>query len=196
MGLASSGAQGADCAGAAVFWRSELHPPVLSVRAEACRADDPDAVDLLRLPCAATLRMTADGREEVLVADGPRCIRIEVAGGTLLGGPVRLHYRLSGFVDIESKVLTLRRLVALHRLGRLPHTLFPPERRARRWAQAFQAHDGAQAGASHREIAIALFGRDRVTDDWREGDHMRMRVHRLIRTADKLIDGGYRELLR
>lgn len=196
MGLASSGAQGADCAGAAVFWRSELHPPVLAVRAETCRADDPDAVDLLRLPCAATLRLTGDGREEVLVADGPRCIRIEVTGGTLLGGPVRLHYRLSGFVDIESKVLTLRRLVALRRLGRLPHTLFPPERRARRWAQAFQAHDGAQAGASHREIAAALFGQDRVSEDWREGDHMRMRVHRLIRTAEKLIDGGYHELLR
>lgn len=109
---------------------------------------------------------------------------------------MRLQYRLSGFADIESKVLTLRQLVSLRRLGRLPRTLLPPERRARRWAQAFQAHDGAQAGAIHREIAVVLFGQDRVAENWPDGDHFRMRIHRLIRAPEKLIGGGYRDRLR
>lgn len=158
--------------------------------------EDADGIDLLRLPCAAVLRGARDGREELLLFEGGRCVRIEVTAGTLLAGPVRLLYTLAGFSELEPKLLTLRRLLALRRLGRLPATLYPPERRARRWAMAFQAYDGARAGATHREIAIALFGAKRVETDWAAGEDMRMRVHRLIRTAERLVEGGYLRLLR
>ena len=75
-------------------------------------------------------------------------------------------------------------------------TLSPPERPAGAGAQALQAPEGARAGASQREIAIALFGRARVEADWRTGDDMRKRVHRLLGTAERLIQTGWRELLR
>src|SRR3546814_15100950 len=91
---------------------------------------------------------------------------MEVTAGGLLCGPVRFRYELAGFKHVEAKTLTLRRLMLLRRLGRFPSGLYPPERRARRWAMALQAYDAVQAGATHREIAAALFGEKVVKEDW------------------------------
>ena len=62
---------------------------------------------------------------------------------------------------------------------------------------ALQAYDAVQAGASHRDIALALFGEKVVKEDWYgRSDYLRLRVQRLVRMADKLVNGGYRDLLR
>lgn len=156
-----------------------------------------DVFDLNALCHPIVVLRSAGAGEHVLIADGPRCIRIEVRSGTLLDGPVRLDYRVPRDGDVEAKILTLRRLTALCRLGRFPVTLFPPERRARRWAQALQAWDGRQAGASHRDIARVIHGEATVRDAWAgESDYLRTHVKRLLRTADAMIDGGWRHLLR
>jgi len=56
---------------------------------------------------------------------------------------------------------------------------------------------GEPSRASHRDIAAALFGEKVVREDWSgRSDYLRLRVQRLIRTADKLVKGGYRDLLR
>lgn len=179
-----------------VFWCGELHPPVLAVDAVPVSAGAAEAFHLraLRHP-AVVIRYR--GGEHVLIADGPRCIRIEVRKGSLLAGPVRLDYHLMGDGHVEAKLLTLRRLTALCRLGRFPSTLFPPERRARRWAMALQAWDGRQAGASHKDIACVIHGKVLVERDWfGKSDYLRTHVKRLLRTADALIGGGWRHLLR
>src|SRR3546814_2425929 len=70
--------------------------------------------------------------------------------------------------------------------------IYPPERRARRWAMALRAHDAVGAGASHREIAAALFGEKVVKEDWcGRSDYLRLRVQRLLRMADKLVNRRY-----
>lgn len=179
-----------------VFWGSDLHAPVLAINAVPVPDGAADAFHLRALHHPAVV-MRHRGGEYVLIADGPRCIRIEVRSGTLLKGPVRIDFHLPGDADVEAKLLTLRRLTALCRLGRFPRTLFPPERRARRWAMALQAWDGRQAGASHREIAHVIHGETAVRDQWfGESDYLRTHVKRLLRTADVLIDGGWRHLLR
>lgn len=159
------------------------------------RGDD-DAFDIRRFGRLATVLRNPDGHEHLLLSDGERHVQIEVAAGSLLSGPVCFRYQLSGFRDIEAKTLTLRRLLLLRRLGRFPRGLFPPERRARSWVMALQAYDGLRAGASHRAIAATLFGDGIVREDWSgRSDYLRLRVQRLIRTANKLVNGGYRDLL-
>ena len=161
------------------------------------RRGDGDAFDLHHFGSLATVLRSPDGHEHLLLSDGAHHLHIDVTAGSLLDGPVRFRYELSGFKHIEAKTLTLRRLMLLHRLGRFPSGLFPPERRARRWAMALQAHDAVRAGASHREIAAALFGEKTVREDWYgRSDYLRLRVQRLVRMADKLVNGGYRDLLR
>lgn len=133
----------------------------------------------------------------MLLRQGGRSIRLHVRSGTLSEGPVRLRYALEGFSRLEPQLLTLRRLAGLWRLGRMPADLFPVECRAERWIMLLRTHDGLTEGASHREIAAALFGKEAVDRDWRgRSDYLRLRVQRLAAATRALIAGGYRDLLR
>ncbi|WP_244271614.1 DNA -binding domain-containing protein [Stappia indica] len=80
--------------------------------------------------------------------------------------------------------------------GQLPERLFPPEARGSRLRLVLQALDGSLAGASQREIATALMGRQRVQADWTDpGDHLRDRIRRAIRRGRVLMNCNYRDFL-
>ncbi len=180
-----------------VFWCGDRHAPVLALDARPACADASEPFDLRALRQPIVVLQRRGGGEHVLIADGPRCIRLEVRKGTLLDGPVSLDYHVPGDGNVEAKILTLRRLTSLCRLGRFPRSLFPPERRARRWATALRAWDGRRAGANHREIACVVLGAHVVRRDWSsESDYLHTSVKRMLRTADALIGGGWRHLLR
>lgn len=61
--------------------------------------------------------------------------------------------------------------------------------------QSLQALDGHLAGASEREIAIAIFGLRPVRETWHSDSELRARVRYLIRRGHAGMDGGYRRLL-
>ena len=170
---------------------------MLSVDAVPARTGDPDAFDLARFAHMATTIVDPNGREHVVISDGYCRIRLDVADGSLRAGPVTLRYRLYGLTDINARILTLRRLVALNRLGRLARSLHPREHLARRWIAVLRVSDAIARGASQREIADGLFG-SRITESaWRgRSDFLRLRVQRLMRQARQMVGGGYRALLR
>jgi hypothetical protein len=169
---------------------------VLPVEAKASSHDSTDSFDLGRFLGIAVITVANDGCEQVALSDGFRRIRIDVVRGTLLQGPVRLHYLLSGFGDLDGRVLTLRRLASLQRLGRFARALYPPELRAPRWIHALRTHDALAAGASQREISAVLFGDQRAHHEWRtNSDSPRLRIQRLVRSARAMVAGGYLRLL-
>lgn len=57
--------------------------------------------------------------------------------------------------------------------------------------RALQALDGLQAGASHRDIAQALFGLEAVALRWQADGELRAQVRHLLRRADAYMQGGY-----
>ncbi|MGH6866230.1 MAG: DUF2285 domain-containing protein, partial [Methyloceanibacter sp.] len=172
----------------------ECNPLVLSVEATPIAADPADAFDIRQVEHLAVV-LRCDGCEHILFSDGLRHLQLAVTMGTVLDGPICLRYALSGLRGIEAKALTLQRLYHLCRFRRFPKSLYPPERRAPRWTMLLRAWDGLQGGASQREIAAVLFGENAVRRDWTAG-FLRTRVQRLIRRAEKLIGGGYRQLLQ
>jgi hypothetical protein len=177
-------------------WSATIDPSVVKCIAEPVGPDHPDAFHISRLLLSTTTVVGSTGTEHLAISDGLRRIRLDVVEGTLLRGPVRLHYRLAGFVDAEPQLLTMQRLLALHRLGRFARGLHSRETKAERWVMMLRAHDLSMAGASQREIAAELFGLD-DTQDWRtRSDYLRLRIQRLLRDANGLIHGGYLDLLR
>lgn len=57
-----------------------------------------------------------------------------------------------------------------------------------------QALDGAAAGASQRDIAIAIWGGRWVLERWSSDGELRARVRYFLRRGHALVEGGYRKL--
>ena len=60
--------------------------------------------------------------------------------------------------------------------------------------RALQALDGQQGGASHRDIAAALFGEDAVRTRWSADGELRAQVRHLLTRANDFVEGGYLKL--
>lgn len=181
-----------------MLWRAELDPATLRVVAEPGDRSDPDHVDPAVLAPWLTLVSDIAGSEFAVLSDGRRHVRLDVTAGSLAAGaPVVLHYHLHGIAGAEPGLLSLRRLIDLVRHGRFAAHLFPADPRIDRWLLALRVHDAVTAGASHRDIAIALYGSERVGSGWLgDAESLRLRVRRLAREARALAGGGWRALLR
>jgi hypothetical protein len=178
-------------------WHAESDPGVVRVEAISPAPDDLLNFDLRKLPVQVLVLLAPSGTEHLLIGDDACQVRLDVVTGTVLEGPVQFRYDLAGAVGLEAKLLTLQRLVALLRLGRFPKRLVLEDRRTRRWLAALRALDARRGGATHRDIAIALFGVAAVEADWKgRSAYLRCRVQRLIRLGESLVQGGYRNLLR
>lgn len=174
-------------------WQADGSAPVFSV--EPASAHDPAAIDLKGLDVATLVVRTADGDQHVLVSDGARRLRLAVVQGDVLAGPAAFRFHLPALAVGVGSLEGLRRLVALRDTGRLEPGRAPAPAKAPRWLQILRTHDARRDGASHRDIAVSLFGEARVREDWGPGsDYMRMRVQRLVRAAEQAVAGGYRAL--
>lgn len=182
---------------ARLFWSADVDGSVVSVRAEPVSAADPDAFALARLAGRASLARGDDGREHLVVSDGWRRLRLDVVEGTLLGGEVRLHFELAGFAQLDVHLLTVRRLLSLWRKGRFLRALFQPLAGLSHRLEALRVADALTAGASHREIAVALYGEQHVRAEWHgRSDFLLSRVRRRAAEARRMEKGGYRALLQ
>jgi hypothetical protein len=161
-------------------------------------ASDPDHVDIEQLDPWLTLVADIVGREFAVLSDGSHHLRLDVDRGSLCAGcPVVLHYDLFGIDSATAKLMPLRRLVALLKHRRFAPHLFPADPRIDRWLLSLRVLDAVSDGASHRDIAVALYGADRVTPGWSgSAESLRSRVRRLARDARSLASGGYRLLMR
>ncbi|MER9439754.1 DUF2285 domain-containing protein [Mesorhizobium sp. M0618] len=70
-----------------------------------------------------------------------------------------------------------------------------PKQAKTRHTLNLRAHDARRAGATYREIAEVLLSRESIAPrDWRD-HHLRHKVRAILRRADSLVAGGYRDLL-
>ncbi|KZB56359.1 DUF2285 domain-containing protein [Thalassospira xiamenensis] len=179
-----------------VIWSPNINPFALVAHAiHIPIGGDVGILDISRFGTAATLFIAQDHRQHLLLSDQYRHLQIVISEGTLLEGPVRLRFIISGMKRLKEQALALQRFHAFYRTGQFPSALYPIERRAPRWRMMLQAWDGRQAGASQREIAEVLYGHRTVAEDWSAG-FLRTRVQRLLRGADRLVHGGYLDILQ
>lgn len=176
------------------LWVAAVHPLVLAAVAEPPRSAA-DAFDWRRLAPLVTVAGGRQSGEHVLLSDGLRTIRIDVAG-SVREGPVQLRYLLEGIVAAERPLLTLRRLLALCRSGRFSAALHPPDVRAARFILMLRVQDALSEGATQREIAATLLNAEARAERWRvSAPTLRTRAQRLVRAARRMTAGGYKALL-
>ncbi len=187
----------ADLVSSLVMWRADFDPAVVAAEGVPARGGDRDALDVSRLARPVLVATGEPSWEYLLIGDGTGQIRLDIRGGTVLEGPVRLNYDFEGASAIAAKLQTVQRLLALMRKGRWPRRLSRISQRARRWMMAVRTFDGCTDGASQREIAAALFGEAVVKRDWDgPSTYLRSRTRRLVNLGKALVYGGYRDLLK
>ena len=177
------------------IWRRQADPSLSVVSVAPAHPGDPDALDLTSLALPVMVVRTDDGEQQVVVADGIRRLRFAVEQGDVLAGTVVCHLRFPPRSSGVAASVGLGQLIGLRDHGRLPRSLVRAGSKTARWLQILRALDARRAGASQRDIAVLLFGEARVREDWSgASDYMRMRVQRLVRAAEHMVDGGYRAL--
>ena len=166
------------------------------VEASPALSGDPGGFDLVDFEAFAVLTKGNSDIEHVALSDGYRRIRIDIVSGTMLEGPVVLQHQLAGLAGLGPKILALRRLIALTKTRRFGASLFPIAGQTARIVDALQVFDGLAVAASQHDLAVALYGEDRVAAEWNgASDSMRSRVRRLVRLAHDLSAGGWQRLL-
>jgi hypothetical protein len=145
--------------------------------------------DLWRIP--GRKRLTLDGLHLALTADvGARRMRLslsaDLADGDAYASTVPLTAGLRR--DLEAFYAQAQALE-----GRAPrlNPARPATRAALTHLRALQALDASQAGASHRDIAQALFGLEAVVQRWNEDSELRAQVRHLLRRANDWMNGDY-----
>lgn len=183
-------------ADASVFWNPRQFSHALPLIAEQ-GLSGAVRVDLKTLPCDVTiLRARYDEHHVLLESDG-RSLQLVVNTRTVSN---RLHLKTYALWPEQlgkARLASLEAINAFVQTGRFPAHFCPPDTRSRRLCVVLRALDGALAGAKHREIAVALFGRAKVDRDWTDpGNHMRDHVRRAVRRGRYLMMKGYRDFLR
>jgi hypothetical protein len=134
-------------------------------------------------------------RSHLLLVSGPLALQLLIEGADLFSGPVSLNFIVSGIVEISSaidKLSALRRILThSSQLQRAPCHWSAKTLRLR---NAVIALDGHAAGASYREIAAVIFGRDRVARDWPDPS-LKDPVRRSLSRGQAFANGGYRTLI-
>lgn len=136
-------------------------------------------------------RIDATGRC-LVVGDGAGAIHLALLGRARPGRPLAVIIPLDA--DLPARVAVAAGLWRRVSTGVGPRGLTAQKRR--RLTQMLRAVDGRRCGAAHREIAVALFGAARVTGEPWKTSSLRDATLRLVRDGLRMIDDGYRGLLR
>jgi hypothetical protein len=180
-----------------VLWRPELVPITLALDAAPDGFAEARPIDPASFARLLADRLGDDGRH-VVIADGSGEHRLWLRDTT----PGR---RMAVLIPLDRDFQTrMASLLRFHRrlFGRAPG---PPPRgwtltpyRRRRLELMLRALDLRLAGANYREIAAALGEADAAdmsAAEWK-GSRERAYVIRLVTSANRMMNGGYRKLLR
>lgn len=178
-----------------LLWSAAVHSSVVTVAALPPSTRAGTFFDLAEWGNRVTI-VRGSHVEYLLVRARRSQLRLDVYGGSVLQGPVRL------FIDPATSGATAMSPAGLIRFrNALSHdsadlVALSRNRAHVRQVWALRTFDALADGASIRDIAITLFGEARVRAEWLEpGESMKSTCRRLIVLARRMGDGGYRSLL-
>jgi hypothetical protein len=183
---------------ARVIWRPDRFAGVLSMTAMAAEAKtDARYFSLRAMRCPSLLILRPDDRQHVVFLQDGCGLQLAVHGESVLK-PVRLMIDAApGGRAAHNQMGLLKCFTDLGVTGRMKPQYGLKKIAARRLKMVLQALDGSIAGASHREIAVAIYGQNRVDADWNDPrENLKDHIRKTVRRGFLLMDGGYRSFLR
>jgi hypothetical protein len=154
-----------------------------------------ERIFLPSLPSLEHVLIDATSRQHVVLRANQASIQLTIEGPDLTAGPVAITFLVSGLARIAKARDQLDLLDRVLSPNRAPSSGLPRwTTRTRNLRDALITLDGRRAGASHKEIAILIYGAEDVAADWGAG--LRQRMQRHYSRGAALAAGGYRDFLR
>ena len=181
---------------APVFWLPGIHGRLIRARGNGAKSSEVGAA--APLAAFASHRFAAigiDGVPVVTVKGQGLHVALELHDLPVLTWPSSLVFELEQLEGLSRHTECLKILQRFTRpnTAGAPGSIFGSDERLR---HALIALDESLAGKTYRQIAISLFGEQRVAEDWRGvSQFLKDRTRRLVAKGHELMNGGYRDLL-
>lgn len=181
-----------DARKARVMWDPDVCPAVLPLDVSDTERWLASVRSVVRVDVTTVVQR---GTLHVLFQQGGRRLQLAVRVCRSASHPLTEAVLSPG--ALRQRLDALSRLNELLSRGRLLPEIGRVPTRSGRLTLLLRAVDAAAAGASHRDVACALFGVRRTDRDWADPrENLRDTVRRAIRAGRGLIAGRYRRLLR
>jgi hypothetical protein len=178
-----------------VFWLPSANRRVVRARcATPDRGDDSQTSPLAAFKVSRLAAVGLDGITVVLLKGQGTHVALELHEAAVLTQPSRLVFELDGLDDLNGQTEQLKTLQRFTR----PETAGgrSPFANDERLYHALIALDESMAGKTYRQIAIAIFGEQRVAEEWvGASQFLKDRTRRLVARGHELMTGGYRDLM-
>ena len=180
-----------------LFWSPHLFPRKVEVHVTNRMPGEVDEIyDETVRACRIKHLTDWEGAEHLRIRGLNCSIQVRCHGRSLLSkDPVRMAFDIRGVTDIEEKFRILKKARAIYGDDSDRPPAFSAE--AQRLRDGVIALDARMAGLSLAETAEILFGAERVREEWSNGGRwMKDRVRSHIDRATRIMQGGYRAMLR
>ncbi|WP_157644209.1 DUF2285 domain-containing protein [Bradyrhizobium sp. WSM2793] len=180
---------------APAFWHSNALKRVVRLNARKPKEGEANVRRLADFNAERHAVIGVDGVPLVVMKRNGVSVPLEIHGLSVLTAAFTPVYELHDLDDLTAETELLRRLQRLtdadFRAAQKPS--FAADERLQ---QALIALDESLKGKTYRQIAIAIFGEKKVTEEWHShSQFLRDRTRRLVAKGTALMKGGYRDLL-
>lgn len=185
-----------------VFWRPDLLAGALKVQLypiedDAMRPDiDQDEIILSRIQTKRVVLETVDGIVHLLMGGDRFWIHLYCENARVVNDRARVGVQIEGMKHFQRRLDTAAQLLSLYQSSGKKLSLIGRNKSSKRLADGLIAYDIIQAGGSHKDAAIAVYGRATVKQNWNQtGSYLEDTTRRLIHRANHLVKTGYRDFL-
>ncbi len=181
---------------APVFWCAAALGHIVRLRAATSKHREslpPLTLSKFNVDRAAAIGV--DNTPLVLMKGQGVKVAVEIHGVAALTHPFHPVFEIDGFGDLNGQTESLKRLqrFAEQATSAESRPAFGPDERL---THALIALDESLRGKTYRQIAIAIFGEQRVAEEWiGPSQFLKDRTRRLVAKGKDLMAGGYRDLL-
>ena len=197
-GLECFAAPDNDALKALVVWRQEAFPGALSVYYHKSfeAGNGEDRFNLKHLDCEKQHYVRSDGsRISILKSEG---FWLQLSGKPLdaEGEDQSFSVMIDGRKGARRRIDALRQLTSLSRNGTENFKLLGRQKAFLKMKNALTAYDIKANGGSYKDVAIALFGADKVQRDWESsGGFLKARAIRSFKFGERMVAQDYQNLL-
>ena len=190
---------------APVFWRPNLLLGTLEVRLAVAKNDLSDSFSLGSLKCCPTVLDGADGLRHIRFGGHKFWIQLVTPDLIELKDETRVvvTVTLNGAFGTQRRLKTIEHLLSLHQMAegeQLDIKRAPSRDKLLEGLIAWDVQHGQEnrtdkGCGSLRDIAIAIFGEARITQEWTSNRSLKNHAVRARNRGKAFVMGGYRDLL-